>query len=117
MLMIGAAWRRARHLLQPLVGACLALYFGYYAIYGARGLLAVQQLEERVAAAKEVLALETERRAALERRVALLRPNSLDPDLLEERARSLLNIGRAPDVIVVNPTRDAAKKPVRVTSP
>ena len=117
MFLIGAFWKRARHLLQPLAGICLALYFGYYGVYGARGVLAVQQLEERVASSKEVLQLETERRAALERRVALLRPTSLDPDLLEERARSLLNMGRTPDVIVLNPARDATKKPVRVTSP
>ena len=109
--------RAVRRLLEPLVGAALAIYFGYYAVYGQRGLMAVAQLEERISAAQEMLQLETERRAALERRVALLRPGSLDPDLLEERARILLNMGRGSDLIILEPNAEPRKKPPRVTTP
>ena len=40
-----------------------------------------------------------------ERRVAALRNQSLDPDMLDERARVLLNFSRKDDIIVFTPTR------------
>ena len=107
----------ARSLLPVAIGLSLSTYFGYHAVYGARGMQAIERLDERITAANEVLALELQRRAALERRVALLRPNSLDPDLLEERARNLLSVGRADEVILLDAPREPGKRPVRVTSP
>jgi cell division protein FtsB len=40
-------------------------------------------------------------RAELERKVKLLRPDSLDPDMLEERAREVLNYTREDEVVVM----------------
>ena len=40
-----------------------------------------------------------------ERRVTELRNQSLDPDMLDERARALLNYARPDDIIVFTPTR------------
>ena len=40
-----------------------------------------------------------------ERRVAALRNQSLDPDMLDERARILLNFARKDDTIIFTPTR------------
>ena len=40
-----------------------------------------------------------------ERRVAALRNQSLDPDMLDERARVLLHYSRKDDIIVFTPTR------------
>jgi cell division protein FtsB len=37
----------------------------------------------------------------LERRVALLRPESLDRDMLEERARAVLNLARPEDRVIL----------------
>ena len=44
-----------------------------------------------------------DQRAELEHRVSLLRPDSLDPDLLEEQARRLLNFGFANEAIILTP--------------
>ena len=83
-----------------------------------RGLFVRGQLLADVARAREVLSLETERRNLLEHRVVLLRPGSIDPDLLEERARLLLNFGRPDDVIILDRRPDDGHKPpVRVTAP
>ena len=110
--------RRARLMLGPLIGICLALYFGYHAIHGERGIFAVGELDRKIEAARETLDLETERRRLLEHRVVLLRPASIDPDLLEERARLLLNFGRPDDVIVLDRRPEEGRRPpVRVTSP
>ena len=39
--------------------------------------------------------------ARLERDVALLRPESLDPDMLDERARASLNLAHPDDLVML----------------
>jgi hypothetical protein len=47
----------------------------------------------------------------MERRVALLSPQSLDLDMLEERARIVLNYGRESEVVVlVSPPNQPAPR-------
>lgn len=94
--------RRLRAMMGPLVVACVALYFGYYAIYGDRGVLAMIQLDKKIAETQAILEVEAEKRDQLNRRVALLRPEGIDPDMLEERARILLNFGREDEVIILD---------------
>jgi len=73
------------------IAAALIGYFGVNAYDGNYGLRAKQDLDQQIAElTQELTALKTER-ATWERRVALLRPQSIDPDLLDERARTLLN--------------------------
>ena len=73
------------------IAALVIGYFGVNAYSGNRGLRAKQDLDQQIAElTQELTALKTER-ATWERRVALLRPQSIDPDLLDERARTLLN--------------------------
>ncbi len=92
--------RRAGQLVGPTLSACLAIYFAYHAIQGDRGMIAWWQLSQRVDAAQMSLAETSVRRAILEHRVGLMRPESLDRDMLDERARLMLNqIG--PDEIVI----------------
>ncbi|MEK9596102.1 MAG: hypothetical protein VW057_09085, partial [Rhodospirillaceae bacterium] len=52
-----------------------------------------------------------QRRQLIEDRVALLRPESLDRDMLEERARAMLNLGYATDVVIA----DRSYQPVAST--
>lgn len=80
------------------LGAAI-LYLGAHALTGHQGLLAYidVQAEER-ALEQRVSALEEEQ-TALEQRAARLRPQSLDLDYLDERARITLAAGD-PDEIV-----------------
>jgi cell division protein FtsB len=92
--------RRAGQLVGPTLSACLAIYFAFHAIQGDRGMIAWWQLSQSVDAARTTLAEASVRRAVLEHRVGLMRPESLDRDMLDERARLMLNqIG--PNEIVV----------------
>lgn len=93
--------RRAQAMLGPLAVACVALYFGYYAVYGGRGVLAMIQLDQKIEEARSILTIEEEKRDLLNRRVALLRPSGVDPDMLEERARVLLNYTRPDEVVIL----------------
>ncbi len=79
------------------------LYFLYHAIQGDRGFLAWLSLNKDLEQAK-LAAVEVEaQRERLERRVGRLQPEHLDPDLLDERARALLNLGRHDEVGIVRP--------------
>jgi cell division protein FtsB len=91
---------RARHIVGPVLGICAVGYVAYHLVHGDRGLFAWWQLTQRVADAQEVLdAVKTERKV-MENRVKLLHPQSLDPDMLDERARAMLNYGKPGDIVI-----------------
>lgn len=98
---------RARFIAPPVLGACVMAYFAYHTVQGDRGLLTWLHLQNELAEAKVTRgALETQR-FRLERRVALLRPDRLDRDILEERARMLLNYGHVDDLVILLPPPEA----------
>jgi len=93
---------RARYVIGPVLGLSAITYFGYHVLHGERGLLAWWQLRERIAATRVSLAEIHAKRLVLENRVRLLHPESLDPDMLEERARIMLNYGHADEIITID---------------
>ena len=66
-------------------------YFGINAYTGNRGLRAKQDLDRQIAELTGELSKLKAERTVWERRVSLLRADSLDPDMLDERARVLLD--------------------------
>lgn len=79
-----------RENLVVLIGACLCIYFAYHTLQGDRSLFryyAVSQKIETLEQKNEILQAEG---AALEKKIVMMRPGSVDKDLLEERARSVL---------------------------
>jgi cell division protein FtsB len=86
--------RRRRTFLTALaLYALAAMFIGYFAVnafIGDHGLRAQQGLDQQMAEMKAELARLKVERGLWERRVALLRADKLDPDMLDERARSLL---------------------------
>jgi cell division protein FtsB len=107
--------RRARQVAPQVLLASTLVYFGYHAVEGDRGVLARIRLEQDLAEARQVRATLGAERARLEHRVALLRPDGLDPDLLEERAREVLNLGYPDDLVILLPK--APRPPVSEPSP
>lgn len=96
----------ARQAIGPALAVLAVLYFGYHAVHGERGLLAWWHLRHEVTLAKAELATVRAARMTLEHRVSLLNPSSLDPDMLEERARVMLNYGRADDIVIITTPQD-----------
>jgi cell division protein FtsB len=96
---------RPRQILVPIIFAMMFGYFGYHLVNGDRGLLAMAHLQRETMIADQNLAEAETTRKIWERRVAALRNQSLDPDMLDERARILLNFSRKDDIIVFTPTR------------
>jgi len=96
--------RRLRSLLTAVslyCGAALLIgYFGVNAYVGNHGLRAKQDLDHQIAQlTSEISRLESERRV-WEQRVSLLRSDNIDPDMLDERARALLDLADPDDLVM-----------------
>ena len=87
--------RKLRIFLSTLglyVGCALVIgYFGVNAYTGNHGLRAQQDLDQQFAMLNDELGRLKQERSEWQRRVNLLRSNSIDPDMLDERARAMLN--------------------------
>src|ERR1700744_5015094 len=74
-----------------VMAALLIGYFGVNAFSGNRGLKAKEDLDQQIASLSTELDHLQHERMQWERRVALLKSDKLDPDMLDEQARSLLD--------------------------
>lgn len=104
--------RRLRHALAPALGACAVAYFGYHAIQGDRGLITYLRYSQYIETLRQELEKVSAERQQLEHRVIMMRSTSLDPDLLEERARDVLGFIHPNErVIYLDQTEPAAPGP------
>ena len=92
--------RRLVQVAWPMLGACLAGYFVYHAVQGDRGIVAWMQLNQQIRVADDELSKTDAARQEMEQRVALLSNTSLDLDMLEERARVMLNFAHPEDLMI-----------------
>lgn len=87
--------RKLRMFLSTLglyVGCALVIgYFGVNAYTGNHGLRAQQDLDQQFAMLNDELTRLKQERAEWRHRVNLLQSNSIDPDMLDERSRAMLN--------------------------
>ncbi len=93
--------KRLRPALLPALGLVLLGYFVFHAIQGERGLVAWLVLNQEIRAAQAQDDILTAEQAALGRRVAALSPASLDPDMIEERARIMLNYAHSDELVIL----------------
>src|SRR5215472_6619653 len=96
--------RRSQLIIGPILGITLCGYFAFHLVEGDRGLVAWARLSQQVRDARATLSEAEVERTTLERRVQLLRPEHLDRDMLDERARSQLNLVGPNEIVVVTPT-------------
>jgi len=104
---------RLRSILTALglyvMAALLIGYFGVNAYSGNHGLKAKQAIDRQIATLSAQLAQLHIKRGQWERRIALLKSDRLDPDMLDERARALLDYAHPNDlVLMLHPTKPAA---------
>ncbi|HET7333645.1 MAG TPA: septum formation initiator family protein [Rhizomicrobium sp.] len=91
-------------LVFPAICGAAIVYFGYYTVWGTRGLLVLNDTNAHLAIRSEQLTALKSQRAHLERRIKLLEPGSVDPDLLEEVARQQLLDGVQGQIVVPRKT-------------
>lgn len=100
--MITRQYRKSplRRLWMPLVAAAVLAYFGFHAFSGSFGIWAMDRLNgdaARLSAELDGLKAEHDR---LEKRVATVRPNSLNADVVDMQARMALNVMRPDEVVI-----------------
>lgn len=85
---------------ESIILVALVSYFSYHFLQGERGVLAWLKLEENISEEDEMLSSLRESHQKLKHRIFLLRKKTLDIDMLEERARQILNVASEDEVIV-----------------
>jgi cell division protein FtsB len=81
-----------------VLAAAFIGYFGVNAYTGNHGIRAKQTLDQRIGDLTRELDATRAERERWEHRVSLLRPDRIDPDVLDERARQLLDFADPRDV-------------------
>lgn len=92
---------RLKQIVFPVVMVALMVYFTYHIFQGQRGVIAWVQLDKKLKEQQLILDQLTEEKSALEKEAYLLRPDSLDLDLLVEKVRHSLNFAH-PDELSVS---------------
>jgi len=95
--------RRGKALVGPLLGMALTGYFAYHLVEGDRGLRAWVGLAQELSVAKGTLAAVSAERAELEHRVAHMRADHLDPDLLDTQVRKTLDLVSPDEIVIMEP--------------
>ena len=84
----------------PLMTVAFLSYFAFHAFSGSYGLDARGRIESELSSLKDRLKTLKEERAKLEARLAYLKPESLDADILDIEARTSLNLLRPDEVVI-----------------
>jgi cell division protein FtsB len=103
MIVLREIPRRSKVLVGPLLGIALTGYFAYHLWEGDRGLRAWVRLTQELRVAKENLAAVSAQRAELEHRVSHMRPDHVDPDLLDAQVRKTLDLVRPDEIVIMAP--------------
>ncbi len=92
--------RFIRAVIPPTLFLALTGYFGWQATQGDHGLKAygeqIHLLDEAKISEKNAI----EEQAIWKRRVAALKETALDPDVLDERSRAMLNLAHGNEIVV-----------------
>lgn len=86
---------------MAIIGFCLCFYFSYHVVSGERSYLRLMSLERGIQRLTQQQDDLSGQRKALVNKVAMLRPGSIDPDLLEERARVVLGYHHPDEIVVI----------------
>jgi cell division protein FtsB len=114
--------KRLRTILNALalyvLAALLIGYFGVNAYSGNRGLKAKEDIDRQMASLNADLTRLKLEHAQWGRRVALLKSDAIDPDMLDERVRSLLDYADPNDMTMMfQPVPSPASIPAAAPHP
>ena len=84
-----------------LIGICLCFYFTYHMLQGERSYITLMSLNADIKIlTKEQIEVQNEREI-LEQKVVMMRPGTINKDLLEERARAVLGFRYPGEISIV----------------
>ena len=85
-----------------LLAVFVGVYFAFYAVNGERGVIRYMSLRQEITDAQKVATEYRTQKLSLEEKVKHLSNTSLDLDLLEERARVVLNMAAQDEFIILD---------------
>ena len=88
--------------LIALICVILALYFSYHVLQGERGVFRLVSLNQQIETMSQEETQFYAERLELEKKVAMMRPGSVNKDLLEEQVRSTLGYRYGDEVVVLS---------------
>lgn len=80
----------------------LFFYFSFFTIKGDRGFIRYMYLNKEIAQTQKIASQYNLNKQKLEDKVKLLSSSSLDLDLLEERARTVLNLAATDEFVILD---------------
>ena len=101
MLVLKELRRQGRQIVASIFGVAVIGYFAFHAVEGDRGLRAYFALSLQTELARAERETLREERETIEQRVNLMKSESLDLDMLEERARTVLNKVHEDDYVIL----------------
>jgi cell division protein FtsB len=104
MIVLRELRRRAHLIVGPVLGIALTGYFAYHLIEGDRGLISWLRLTQEIRAENAKLEAVRAQRQTLDLKVSNLKPDHLDPDLLDERVRAILNFVAPGETVIMQST-------------
>jgi len=102
--------QQVQHILWSLLGAAIVGYFLYHTIQGDRGWFAMLRMDHEVKVAEATLDKLKSEREELQHRTELLRSDNMDPDLLDEKSRELLNYSKPDEIVILTPEQGSEDK-------
>ena len=98
-----------KHSIQAILLTGISVYLSYHFIQGENGLFTWLKEARQIDLSSAELVKLVKKREDLEHRVALLRPEGLDPDILEERVREVLNYGAENNRVILKSNQHTEK--------
>jgi cell division protein FtsB len=96
---------RIRNIIIPVLfyiaSTAIVCFFAYSAYHGSRGIMAKRDYKIKIVTLQKKLDVLKTERMHWQVRVNLVRSSALDPDILEERARLILNSAHKNDVMIL----------------
>lgn len=94
--------KKFQQVVGPIIAISLLSYFIYHIIQGERGFISWRRLTHKIENAQHELDKTKAEETLLENRVRLMRPETLDPDMLEEQARDKLNFAHQDEIVILD---------------
>ncbi len=91
-----------RENILALIGICLCLYFSYHAVLGNRSLVKLYTLEKQIETMSQKNTTLAFTKDSLQKNVVMMRPGSVNKDLLEEQVRLSLGYKRSDEIVILS---------------
>lgn len=90
-----------RENILAMIGVCLCIYFSYHAILGNRSVVKLYSLGAQIETLSQEKTAYVFTKDSLQKKVLMMRPGSVDKDLLEERARVVLGYRQSEEIVLL----------------